>query len=221
MTPPPPLAPATAGVTHDTTLRKQARSTLLDMDIPEHDGRVFFHEVLKALAARACGPIDVPAAVPILSDLERQQNRIMKSVHKGATSHVHEHMAAELMQSAFRGHRSRRAVEANESSVKMAHDMHRNAVAPAGRAILASQSSGSQKPLLGAPAPKDNSSGETAVTQVDPSDDVGQAAGAALPRPPSSKLAKRTGSAEAVTQASEEVVTPIGVPLSRDLEDQA
>lgn len=208
-----------AGVTHDSTLRKQARVTLLDMDIPEHEGRVFFHEVLKSLAARACGPIDVPSAVPILSDLERQQNRIMKSVHKAATSHVHEHMAAQRMQSAFRGHMSRRAVEATAEGGKQSEA----GVTPGGLESAAGAAPTKRTVVVASP---DLESGagddddEADVQEVQASDDVGHA-GANLPRPPSSKLNRRGSDGAGVERsgsgrgadASGEEVTPIGVPL--------
>lgn len=90
------------------------------MNIPQHGNQVFFHEVLSALAARACGDIQIDAPVPILSDLQNKQNRIMKSVAKSQTHSVTEHMAAERVQSAFKGHRLRRISQTTPTSAAKA-----------------------------------------------------------------------------------------------------
>lgn len=108
----------TPGVKHSLTLRKRARGLLIEMEIPEHEGRVHFHEALTALARHACGAIELPDTVPILNDLEKQQSRIMRRVTETSTNTA-QHIAAEMVQQTYRGQRLRVEEHRRESARRL------------------------------------------------------------------------------------------------------
>jgi len=135
----------TPGVRHSLTLRKRARALLIEMEIPEHDGRVHFHEALTALARHACGQIDLPDTVPILNDLEKQQSRIMRRLTESQHSTA-SHMAAEMVQDTYRGHRAR-VEDHRKASARRLREAAGPSVSPiaaarAGNSVVVPMSSG-------------------------------------------------------------------------------